>query len=646
MSEGKPPETTFQRKLRERKEAEVTEKAATAQAVEKFDSDLIPTEGYERSEADLALDAAVDRVDIIDAYIKYIGKMVPLRRNGQKEGIKISCPNPAHPDKDPSAWINTDKQTWYCAGCAVGGDTFDLAAIGKNLAWPESYKTDGTYRQLRADMAADFGYAAIRLPGGGVIIAEPEAEEHKPDITDTPDNLHTPDNADKSDTDDIPPVASSGELEAEVIDLYDGESELLIPALDWNKLIIEGTFLHEYMKAVQVDDVPLEFHFFHALTALGMALGRDVTLYDSIPIYGNLFICTLGRSGSGKSKAKYHLDSLLSKALPYRHDDPNSKGTKRINSPGSAESLIFNFQKPVMDPTNPKIVAYNAPVRGLIEFNELSALIGRTNRMGSIIKPAMMQFYDMEKNISTSSMTHGVKEAVEPFACAVTSTQPKALKDLLSASDDASGFLNRWTFVLGTTKKRFAIGGTAVTMTPAVAPLEQIFAWAGTFFASEQIQWSNEAAEKFSNFFYTRIELDKERFGSDLIVRIDLLIKKLILLFTANLMLKEVPASCVEQALECYDYLLASYAIPADEIGNTLASEIQTAVINLTMKQFKRNGKGLSMRDISKSLWRRKYPTDLLVKTIEALVKIGYLKLETAKAGDLGRPTLRYKYVD
>jgi hypothetical protein len=160
---------------------------------------------------------------------------------------------------------------------------------------------------------------------------------------------------------------------------------------------------------------PEEYHFWNGLLAVGLALGRDATLWDRRPIFGNLFVCLLGNTGDGKSRSFESLKDLLVKALPHRWDDPNSKGIRVVQSPASAEVLIHNFSKPVLDPTNPKVVSYYAPVRGLIDFNELSGLVGRTNRQGNVLKPTLMEFYDASGVISTSSMTTGTKEAWQPL---------------------------------------------------------------------------------------------------------------------------------------------------------------------------------------------------------------------------------------
>lgn len=616
----RPDISKFQKKLAERRAAEEAKKREAQKTQYVHDEDLIPDNEDIRTEQQQEIDKAVDGIDILDAYRVFCGKMEPKRRGDQREGIKISCPIPGHVDKDPSAWINLDKQTWYCGGCAEGGDSHDLAAYHFGYDVP-GYKKDGSFHKLREQMAESFGVVVTSLPGGGAIVSGPE-----------------PTTGDEGSSDDPP---------AEVIELYDNEDEeILLPTLNWRPIIPPDTFIDTYMTQAMIDDVPEEYHLFHALLALGFALGREVRLYDFVPVFGNLFVCTLGRSGSGKSKARFHLDTLLTRALPHDWNDPNSKGVRKISAPGSAEVLIHNFQKAVADPTNPKNIAYYAPVRGLVDFNELSSLIHRAKRQGSVIAPTMMSFYDMEPLIATSSMTHGQKEAHEPFASALTTTQPRALRNLIDKSDDASGFLNRWVFVPGGDKQRFAIGGVRVNMEPAVEPLQSIHGWAGSFKSDELINWTPEAAKLFTQFFHERIEPEKKKAQTALLTRTDLLMKKLILLFTANLKQRLVPAEAVESSIKMFPYLLESYGVPAEELGTSLSSEVAEAVLYQTKRVWERDKKGVTLNQVAKALKHRKYPNDLLIKTIDNLVKLGFLRLEASPKGSVGRPTTRYKYVE
>jgi energy-coupling factor transporter ATP-binding protein EcfA2 len=615
----------FERKLAEKRIAR--EKLTRAQQEYKqveHDSDLIP-DSDPRSDADSEMDRIIDGIDIIDAYNRWCGKMKPNTK-GKTESIMISCPIPGHADTHPSAWINSEKQTWFCGACQQGGDAYDIAAFHHGYPVP-GYKDGANFHELRRDMAKDLGYTFTTLPGGVVEVTPPEPEVKKPltGIVTEPEPTATPEPEDPM---------------AEVVDLYeDDEADMFFSPLPWKEIIPEDTYMSAYMTATTIDDVPEEFHFWNGLLGLGFAIGREVRLSDFMPVYGNLFVCTLGRSGSGKSKARNHLTRLLSEALPHDWSDPMSKGVRKISSPGSAEVLIHNFQKPVMDPTDAKRVAYYAPVRGLIDFNELSQLIGRASRMGNVTIPTLMQFYDMEDIVATSSMAHGSKEAHEPFGSALTTTQPRALRSLITKSDDASGFLNRWVFAPGRTKQRFAIGGVQVDMGPVVPKMKQIVGWAGSFGPNEMMVWGDEATERFTKFFHHRIEQDKKRSDTDLLIRLDLLMKKLILLFSANRLEKTVSLRSVEDAIACYDYMISAYAIPEAQIGNTIQNEVSEAMLAIINK----NPNGVTLNQIARSLKRRKYPNELLLKTADNLVKLGFLKTVAPKAGAVGRPTTRYK---
>jgi hypothetical protein len=628
----------FEKKLAERRIAREAAARKQQEQQVKHDEDLVPSDPYTRSDADMEMDRIIDAVDIIDGYVRWCGKMRPDPK-GKTESIMISCPKPTHADKKPSAWINTDKQTWYCGACSEGGDVLDIAAYHFGYPVP-GYKEGARFHELRRDMAKDLGYTFTTLPGDVTVISGPAAGEDGVVLDPEPTSNDGEVNSDNGEDGTSGDETSS----AQVIDLYeDLEDDIAYPSLDWRSVIPEETYLRAYMDAACVDDVPEEYHFWNALLGLGFALGRDVRLFDFVPVYGNLFVCTLGRSGAGKSKARGHLDRLLAQAMPHDWSDPHSKGVRKVASPGSAEVLIHNFQKPVMDLTNPKVVAFYAPVRGMIDFNELSSLIARTSRQGNATIPTLMQFYDMEPMVATSSMTHGAKEAHEPFASVLTTTQPRALRNLITKADDASGFLNRWVFAPGKEKQRFAIGGVQVDMEPVIPYLQSLIGWAGSFKSDEMIGWEPDAAERFTDFFHKRVEIDKKKSDTDLIIRIDLLLKKLILLFTANRKERKASLRSVEDAIACYDYLIAAYKIPAGQIGNTLGNEISEAIMGIVSKQYNLDKKGVTLNQIAKSLKRRKYPHDMLLKTADGLVKLGFLTVEATKTGSVGRPTTRYK---
>lgn len=640
----------FQRKLAERRALLATQAEENrAHSASDYD-EFIPYEIYDKDTSDLELDRAINSIDILDAYVKWCGKMSPRVGKGQRENIMVSCPKPDHADKNPSAWINLDKQTWFCGTCQEGGDAYDIAAYGTGYPVP-GYKDGATFHQLRRRMAEDFGYTFHEVPGGVTYISPPADPTPAPPTP--PPALPTAQPAAPEPTSPTAPtlsvVAPEPEAEADdtVTEMFpaDEYGKYTYPGLDWRKVVPEGSFLDVYMNQTRIDDVAEEYHFWNAMIAIGFALGRRVKLYDLTPVYGNLFVCTLGHSGSGKSKAKRYLDLLLDMALPHKWEDHESRGVRKVNSPGSAESLIHQFQKPVTDPANPKKIMYYASVSGMIDFNELSSLMGRAARTGNVLRPTLMQFYDMEGVIQTTSMSTGSKEAHEPFASALTTSQPASLKNLLSKQDDDSGFLNRWLFVAGPDKQKVAIGGAHVDMTPAVLPLQRILGWSGTFKDDEFMEWGPAANEKFTEFFHSRLYPDKIKEGSMLLTRLDLLMKKIILLLSANKLERVVSGQTVSEAISMYEYILACYDIPSIELSKTPMGEVEELTLFHARRALEDENKGITIRELIRSTARKGYTREQLVRALETLVKLGQLEVEKPQAGSRGRPTVRYRYV-
>jgi energy-coupling factor transporter ATP-binding protein EcfA2 len=426
--------------------------------------------------------------------------------------------------------------------------------------------------------------------------------------------------------------------------LYDEETQIVFPELNWREIVPnDDTFLDRYMEACCKDEAPEEYHFFNALVALGFAAGREVSLRAKLPVYSNFFVCHLGKSGAGKSTASRHLKRLLRECLPYDFNDPNTKGVTQSLLP-LQRNLIKSFSRPVSDPSDPsgKRVAYYASVKGLIDYNELSSLIGRANRMGNIIKPVMMDFYDMAE-IKTSSNTGGKLIAQNPFASCMTTTQPGALRTLLRDNDDASGFLNRWLFVGGMPKKRTIMGMGPVDIGPPAEKLDQIKGWTASFTGSKQIVWTEESLEAMQTFFNSHIYPLQEKNESNIFVRFDLLMLKLVLLLSINKMEETVSVDTIERVKMMYPYFVVLYGIPADQIGNTLEHEMTEAIIY----QMRRLGgsNGATLNAIALALKRRKYPKEAILRNIKALIELGFVEERTTAAGTKGRPSKRYCYV-
>lgn len=579
---------------------------------------------FGKSASDKLIDNAVDSVDILEAYSAWCGKMTPTVGK-RTESIMISCPDPAHLDRNPSAWINTNKQTWYCAVCNRGGDKFDIAAWHFGFSVP-SYKDGVEFVKLRQKIAESRGVSIVRSITGGLLAVEPsELESEIEPLSPAPEGSA--------------PISSPIDKPvAPVVELHDvediGADNNIEIELDWKSVVPEDTFLDTWMRLTVIDDVPEEYHFWSGLMAISMAIGRDVTLFDHTPVYGNFFLCILGRTGAGKSRSKNYLDQLLENALPYDPEDPSNTGAKRIDAPASAEALIHSFTR-----ESKKVIGLPT-VRGIIDYNELSSLVIRSQRQGNAIIPTLQQLYDGSPTLGTVSVTRGIVKADLPYGTVLTTSQPRSLHNLFSQNDADSGFLNRWIFAVGKYKERVAIGGAKVNISPAIAPLKRIREWADS---AGELQWSQDAKKAFEALFL-RIMLDQKEDSNNnvqILTRIDLTMKKLILLFSANEMEKEVTANTVRRVAGMYDYLLDCYKVPSGLVGTSETRQLWDRISRFIIRHQTKHGYGVSQAALRRAFVdKRRIEPGLFVKVIKQMAEIGLLQEIPSPPGTRGRPTV------
>lgn len=635
------------------------------------------------------INQVIESHSVIEFYNTFCGKMRP-NPGSKREGIKISCPIPGHADRNPSAWANIDNNTWYCGGCGTGGDRLDLAAY--NLGYPvPGYKDGKTFGNLLKEIVARFGYtvpprapgqnfdvlvppggdvtpasrtgphltpASESSPPGGVTgsgIGGPAAAATPPTVAPPPAPPLQPSIAQPTDTpadDQAQPLASVTVLAPKTgLDLVDPayatadgistdqDADFVYPTLDWRKIVTPDTFIHTYCTLTAEDDIPEEYNFWYALTAVGLALGRHTMLQDRKMVPGNLYVCSVGPSGVGKSQATGHILRLLRASLPFDWSDPSTRGALYIQTPGSGEKLIDHFMRTLApDPNKPK-ETFNFPVVGYTEFAEMAELVGRTARLGSILKDILISFYDSPEVVSTSSKTGGTQEAVEPYLSVITTTQLRSLRRLLKDADNASGFLNRWVFVMGPEKKGELFSTKSIDLRPAAKPLQNIMAWSSQY---DKVLVSADGKQVGRDWWINVGSPYKDK-TDDLTKRIDLLFKKLILLFAANNHEHIASKETVQQAIDVMPYVMQTLDAVKLRIGMTQEREDTDALVG-TIEQFTaKNNQGPTARDLARIM--RKLNTSDIRKMLETLVTLGVLEIETAIPGRVGRPTTRYRKV-
>lgn len=621
-----PGEETFNFRIRLRKEWEAIQAGQQTELNDhwkQFIPDIDPNEATQNiSPEQKVLDDFIELISITDAYNQWVGKG-HVDARGRKDSIKVRCPNPAHPDNHPSAWLNTEKNVYHCGACSMGGDIWDLAAWRFGYPVP-GYKNDpASFRSLREQIGQYFGLYIEKGIAGDLHVVQsvPESNTGEPEQN----QQHTENIA------YTPQGSEYAEQHLETVRLH--------PSIDWRTIVPENTFLRAYLEATTVDDSPEEFHFFNGLLGLGAAFGGLRTLEDSPQVSGNLFVCLVGGTGTGKSKSKRHLVHLLHQALPYKPDDQPPFGTQYLNGIQSGEVLIKQFQHAIVDPVTNKVIGYWPGVKAVLDFEELAELVSKNSRMGSTLKNVLMNMYDSPVWLSSTSMAHGNIVAEKPFGSAITTTQYDSIRSLISKGDDVSGFANRWTFVTGPAKKQFSVNRAQVDTSRASGLLAGINMRTR---AHELITWADTGEKAWDTFFHSTLHAARAQTDMTIIQRIDLMLKKLFLLFAVNENSSQVTESIVTRVLSLFPYLIETYGVVEQKISATVEGD-DTDRIMRHIHRLTTNSRGPTATELYRMMKNKNNSPTKVRKILENLVVLGMVtELKVPPGPKGGRPTSCY----
>lgn len=607
-----------------------------------FDQDLIPAVKFAGPSQDSELDQVLDRLDIVEAYVRWCGKMTPKVGN-RRESIMVSCPNPAHPDKNPSAWINLDKGVYTCGTCGFsGGDKFDIAAWHFGFNVP-GYKGDGSFPELRRRMAEDLGYVVKRTLGGQEYLEAP-AELPPVPAAPTPEALApvTPLVLPATPLPAIPAQPLAPVLSI-VPDMDDEEEEPIDQhvRIEWEDIITPDTFLDTWMRACTIDDLPHEYYFWLGMQALGFAAGTEILLDDFQKVKPNLYVCLYGPTGSGKSRALIPYVSLLEDALPY-DEDPygESTGTKLMPSPASAEMLLKLFSKEILDPATNSVQRLGR-IRGLLRVEEFASFVARASRPTNPMKETLIEMYDvLGRDIKHASLSGGAVTAREPFCQMVTTTQPKAIHDFLRRTDVHSGFMNRWVFATGHRRRsRISHGGVQIDATASGQALRGIKQWVSS--NPHLMLLQGAALDTWDQFFHDQIVALHDGDNS-MLSRVDLTLKKCMILFAMNEMESNPSQGTVEKVIELFPYLRRTLMMFTTDIAFSEGEDCRTKIITCCKRFTEKKNQHPSLRDIRRSVGSQ-FTGELIARTLKTMIDLGELE-ELVDRSARGPATKRYAY--
>lgn len=548
----------------------------------------------------------------------------------------MRCPMPNHNDDHLSASFNSENGAFNCMGCEKKGDIFTVAAAHYHM---NADSTDLPYikRKLAGQLSGapveDYGnHEVLATPAVQEIIdlqAKKERDESKSELEEMRlrliKNEEEPVGTDTDGTDSAAPELKAVEDYAEAVPDFDTivpdplpTPESTAPSTrtdvdfpldqeppdvdDYTKMLEPGTFLADYYAAASKDRYPNDFHFFHGLLAVGYAAGRDVVFVDDPVVYGNLYVCFMSGTGTGKSNTRDWLNAVLRKALPWDEIDPTRSGVSYLAETASGETLIDSMvgkeiPYPNQKPGEP--TSTTGRVKGFLNIDELESFIKKASGSSSTLRPVLTSMY-ASSEVSTRSRGSGTSIATEPFLSVTANVPPESLRSLMNSGDASSGFLNRFTFVTTGLRKSQKLLNPQVDFDVDALSLKlrELLAWCQV---RREVTVSPEAAELLEEFFKVEIAttaplVDHDR--DDMLVRLEVFIKKYLLLFAINEMKEVVDVPVAEKAIRLYWLTKRNLNSAGVKIKTSATSELEEHILEKVVAQFKKDAEPITAGDI------------------------------------------------
>jgi hypothetical protein len=228
-----------------------------------------------------------------------------------------------------------------------------------------------------------------------------------------------------------------------------------------------------------------------------------------------------------------------------------------------------------------------------------------------------------------------------PFCSFVSSTQPTAIRTSLGYHDLISGYMNRHIFAIGTPKKRYSMNRPDIDFTDASRELSMVRAWASQ---GRKIRPNEAAFFAFDEFFHREIEtINFEEYP--LMARIDLILRKIMLLLAANDKTDTITSEIVHRALHLYEYIKSCNNLISGNVVSSVSSDL-TEWLEKFVQDYpsKHHKPGPTMRDLRRHLPKR-FDVKQLIETVKYVELSGTIVPTNQPTGDKGgRVTQRYVY--
>jgi len=567
------------------------------------------------------------RLGIIAAVRKF-GKPQDRIKDNRTEGVKVRCPFDSHNDADPSAWCNTEKGTWYCGRCEVGGDVIDFFAARQGYD-PKTFHKNGDFSEVVKRMGAELGLSVQKRSGTFELVDD--NEEWPSPLPDAPeeelvaeprglpvDLEYGPLGGEESDpTPAVPAVPESHEAREPVtitdeqmmrgiaFDSFDPDDATVtdypkghIPSLNWRDLPINPhSYLGEWMTYAEeyYPWVPHEYFLFAGLQAIGLATGNFMTSFTGAPLSGSLMLAMIGPSGHGKSTAVSELRKMMTRVPGVKFDPDFGTGVKIIPSPGSAEALVKSIYTEVEMAASPVPGAKEeVGVTAWLHEDEFATIVEKSKRRGGgVMKTRLIQLYDFVKSkdekelvIEDFSLGAGLRGLHDSYFSAVFTTQTDALRSMMDSTDLISGFLNRIVPVMGPQRQRRRI---ADAVQPPATPdhdAQYNRLWHRCRQKRQVVPFTQGALELVDNHTFL-LRVEKLAANDSLYSRINHMTCRIAFLLAVNNFENEVEPKYVNAACEVgSSYLMDCFFSLRQSVIATQSDDAASRIMNFVQRFF------------------------------------------------------------
>lgn len=660
--------------------------AATSPAAEpspavEFPAEDIPEPVYDEPLPDLAGEIK-KRLGIITA-VRLFGKHQATIRDTRTEGVKVRCPFPAHNDEHPSAWVNTEKNTWYCGACRVGGDVIDFYAARRRGLRPADFHHSSEFSEVVKELGEELGLSVVRrgstfeIEDEGATLPSPlpdapAAEQPVDDRSVEPIEAAHPESHDEpldaaafAPEPVVPPSPEAAEpitvtvddtlrgisLDRGILgDPEDDDDDPTIPSFEWQKVTNDPSSYHGKWMADHEEFMPWlapEFSFFLALQAIALACGHHVTCCSDRPFNGGIQLLLVGPSGTHKTTAISSLKNMLKDVTGPAWDSDLGTGVKMIGKPGSGEATI-KFIRHEIEDLHPPVgipagVKREVGVTAWLNIDEFSSFASKANRAGttgggSTLKEVFIELTDFTKRKDEmevvwdgGSLSSGALSVSDSFFCWCSTIQPGKLRNVMSREDRHSGFLNRLIPVHGKApKRRLTSGGRRPPATPSYyGPYERLWNIVRSG-PRREVPMSMAALKQFDFHpqmlaVYDMIESDDD---NDSIARLPLIVLKIAFLIAVNEnpRLDEVPEDVMVRVIEhMVPYLIKCFGRTERAISATDLSDTQERIVRWVSKYYDDHSEWPNGAAFSRKGPAKKMNAETLKPALDLLYSLGRL---------------------